>query len=89
MTQIYHAPTPETCRKSCCRAQLSAGPCSTITVPFVPKVQGGPIHLVIDSTGLKMLGDGEWHSLKHKTANKRRSWRKLHLGVDADGFIVA
>ena len=49
----------------------------------------GPIHLVIDSTGLKIVGDGEWHVIKHKPANKRRCWRKLHLGVDAGGFIVA
>ena len=48
-----------------------------------------PIHLVIDSTGLKMVGDGEWHAHRYKTSNKRRSWRKLHLGVDSDGFIVA
>lgn len=62
---------------------------STITVPVVPQVEGGPNHLVIDSTGLKMLGDGEWHNLEHKTSNRTRSWRKLHLAVDGDGFIVA
>jgi hypothetical protein len=44
---------------------------------------------VIDSTGLKILGDGEWHAHKHRTANKRRRWRKLHLGADAQGFVVA
>ena len=43
----------------------------------------------IDSTGLKIMGYGEWHAHKHKTSNKRRAWRKLHLGVDGDGFIVA
>ena len=63
----------------------------SVTVLVPPRVYGlsGPIHLVIDSTGLKMLGDGEWLVHKHKTSNKRRSWRKLHLGVDASGFIVA
>ena len=50
---------------------------------------GGPLHLVIDSTGLKILGDGEWQSHKHKTSHKRRSWRKLHLGIDGDGYIIA
>ena len=40
-------------------------------------------------TGLKRVGDGEWQVLKHRPANKWRSWPKLHLGVDADGFIVA
>jgi hypothetical protein len=50
---------------------------------------GGPLHLVIDSTGLKMLGNWEWQSHKHKTSNKRRSWHKLHLGIDGDGYIIA
>jgi hypothetical protein len=48
----------------------------------------GPMHLVIDSTGLKLFGRGEWDEEKHGRA--RRSWRKLHLAVDADtGEIVA
>jgi len=59
-----------------------------LEVPEITKDHNGSIHLVIDSTGLKILGDGEWHALKHRTSNKRRSWRKLHLGVDGDGFIV-
>ena len=62
---------------------------STVVVPALAKMHDEPIHLVIDSTGLKIVGDGEWHAHKHKTSNKRRSWRKLHLGVDGDGFIVA
>jgi hypothetical protein len=57
-------------------------------VPALAKMHDEPIHLVIDSTGLKMVGDGEWHAHRHKTSNKRRSWRKLHIGVDCDGFIV-
>jgi hypothetical protein len=36
-----------------------------------------------------MLGDGEWLAHKHKTSNKRRSWRKLHLAIDGAGLIVA
>ena len=58
-------------------------------MPALAKRHDEPIQLVIDSTGLKIVGDGEWHAHKHKTSNKRRSWRKLHLGVDGDGFIVA
>jgi hypothetical protein len=50
---------------------------------------GGPLHLVIDSTGLKILGDGEWQAHKHKTSNQRRNWRKLHLGIDENGYIIA
>ena len=39
------------------------------------------IHLVADSTGLKVFGEGEWKVRKHGYS-KRRTWRKLHLGVD-------
>ena len=60
----------------------------TVEVPELVRQHDGPIHLVVDSTGLKIVGDGEWHAHKHNTSNKRRSWRKLHLGVDGEGFIV-
>jgi hypothetical protein len=47
----------------------------------------GPIVLVIDSTGLKVFGEGEWKVRKHGYS-KRRTWRKLHLAVDPDqGFV--
>ena len=47
------------------------------------------MHLMVDSTGLKLSGAGEWLVEKHGTS-RRRSWRKLHVGVDADtGRIVA
>lgn len=61
----------------------------TVDVPGPSKAQDGPVHLVIDSTGLKMMGEGEWHAHKHRTSNKRRRWRKLHLALDGDGYIVA
>jgi IS5 family transposase len=45
--------------------------------------------LLVDSTGLKLGGAGEWLIERHGTS-RRRSWRKLHIGVDADsGEIVA
>ena len=51
--------------------------------------EGEPLHLLVDSTGLKPCGKGEWLLEKHGTAT-RRSWRMLHLGVDANtGRIVA
>src|SRR4051794_1708169 len=51
--------------------------------------EAAPLHLLVDSTGLKLCGPGEWLVEKHGTRT-RRSWRKLHLGVDADtGQIVA
>ena len=61
----------------------------SVEVPRLAKTHHDPSHLVVDSTGLKILGDGEWHAHKHKTANRRRPWRKLHIGVDGNGFIVA
>src|SRR5215218_3402174 len=57
----------------------------------LPRLRSGsePVHLLVDSTGLKLCGQGEWLAEKHG-AKKRRSWRKPHLGVDADtGRIVA
>jgi len=49
-----------------------------------------PVHIVVASTGLKIFGEGEWLQNKHKTKAKRKSWRKLHLGLDlTTGKIVS
>ena len=57
----------------------------SITPGPLPK---GPLHVLIDSTGLKVFGAGQWQVEKH--GYTRRKWRKLHLGVDAgSGQIVA
>jgi hypothetical protein len=47
-----------------------------------------PIHLIIDSTGLSIVGEGEWAAAKYGGRGKR-AWKKLHLGVDRSGVIVA
>jgi hypothetical protein len=59
----------------------------------VPRPRSSPdteaMHLIVKSTGLKFRGPGEWLVEKHG-AKTRRSWRKLHVGLDADtGRIVA
>ena len=46
------------------------------------------LHLFIDSTGLSMVGEGEWAAAKHGRRG-RRGWKTLHLGVDQAGVIVA
>lgn len=49
--------------------------------------RSGPIHLVVDSTGLKIYGEGEWKVRQHG-AGKRRTWRKVHLAVDGNAKDV-
>ena len=53
-----------------------------------PRPGSGPVHLLVDSTGLKLYGSGEWLLEKHGTKT-RRSWRKLHIAVDADTGQIA
>ncbi|UVF22235.1 IS5 family transposase (plasmid) [Microvirga terrae] len=54
-----------------------------------PIPRTGPVHLLVDRTGLQLCGAGEWLVEKHGT-RRRRSWRKLHIGVDAKtGQILA
>ena len=62
----------------------------TLAVPRPQRRSDGePLHLLVDSTGLKLCGAGEWLVEKHG-AKARRSWRKLHVGLDAGtGQIVA
>ncbi|WP_074882199.1 IS5 family transposase [Pseudovibrio axinellae] len=52
--------------------------------PAKSKGQRAPAALVIDSTGLKVFGAGEWQETKYGVKRKRRKWRKLHLGLDLD-----
>jgi hypothetical protein len=61
----------------------------TLTVAPQARSPGGPVHLLVDSTGVKLSGPGEWLVEKHGS-QRRRAWRKLHLAVDAKtGTIVA
>lgn len=61
----------------------------TLEVPPHRRLGAGPLHLLVDSTGLKLGGAGEWLVEKHGTS-RRRSWRKLHIGIDGEsGEIVA
>jgi hypothetical protein len=58
-----------------------------VELSVVPKAAS--VHVVVDSTGVKVYGEGEWKTRQHGVS-KRRTWRKLHLGVDEQtGEILA
>jgi hypothetical protein len=66
-----------------CRRQKTV----SIQIPF--RRSGGDLNLLVDSTGVKMRGDGEWQVRRHG-ASRRRQWRKVHLAMDtATGDIRA
>ena len=51
------------------------------------KGKGESVHLLIDSTGLKVYGEGEWKRKVHGSS-KRRTWKKLHLCIDDSSFYI-
>lgn len=53
----------------------------TLQVDIPYRGSDGPLHLLIDSTGIKVEGEGEWNARKHG-GTKRRVWRKIHIGID-------
>ena len=61
-----------------------------LMLPQKPRIdRTEPNHLTVDSPGLKIFGEGEWQQNKHETKAKRKSWRKLHLGLAlASGEII-
>ncbi|HIB1392460.1 TPA: IS5 family transposase, partial [Salmonella enterica subsp. enterica serovar Muenchen] len=54
----------------------------TVNISIKTPTRGEIEHLVIDSTGLKVFGEGEW-KVRQYGADKRRVWRKLHLAADS------
>jgi hypothetical protein len=61
----------------------------TLAVQISSRRASGPLNLLVDSTGIKFLGDGEWLARKHGT-HRRRQYRKVHLAMDtATGDIRA
>jgi hypothetical protein len=58
-----------------------------LTLLTKPVPRGEPLHLLIDSTGLKIYDEGEWLEEKHGTRS-RRHWRKLHLAINATGHDI-
>ena len=56
-----------------------------VAIPYRGK--NDVLHLWIDCTGVKILGEGEWKTKKHG-ADYRRDWRKVHLGIDAQTLEI-
>jgi Transposase DDE domain len=54
----------------------------------IDRAPQGSVCVIVDSTGLKVCGQGEWHAQKHGEKRHKR-WKKLHIGVDDQGRIVA
>jgi hypothetical protein len=54
----------------------------------IERAPQGPLSLIVDSSGLQVCGQGEWQAQKHGEKPHKR-WKKLHIGVDTQGHIVA
>jgi len=59
----------------------------TLNVSLPYRGGGGPLNMLIDSTGIKAEGEGEWNARKHG-GTKRRIWRKIHIGIDEETLEV-
>jgi hypothetical protein len=59
----------------------------TLNVSLPYRGGSGPLNLLIDSTGIKSEGEGEWNARKHD-GPKRRIWRKIHIGIDEETLEV-
>ena len=59
----------------------------TLSVSLPYRGSKGPLSLLIDSTGIKAEGEGEWNARKHG-GPKRRVWRKIHIGIDEETLEV-
>ena len=59
----------------------------TLLVMLGGRPSSGGLHLLVDSTGIKMMGKGEWKARKHG-ASYRRQWRKVHIGIDAETLDI-
>ena len=57
----------------------------TVTIPCRPSTSA--LHLLVDSTGIKAMGEGEWSCRKHG-ASRTRQWCKVHLGIEAETLEV-
>lgn len=60
-----------------------------LSIDFITSIPKGKINLILDSTGIKVVGEKEWINYKYNIVKQRRIWRKLHIEVTDGGNIVA
>lgn len=83
LIQLLSVELPVPCYTTLCRRRQA------VEVSLPRRAASGSRHLVVDSTGVKIYGEGEW-KVRRYGWSKRRTWRKLHLGVDeTTGEVVA
>ena len=81
-------------------SQMSQGVCSPdhttlsrrsrgLNVAFPKLDVGESVHVILDATGLKVFGRGEWSTSKHGVGPRGPGWRKFHMAVDDQGGILA
>ena len=98
LKQVYHLPLRAACGFICSLFKLMniavEIPCYSqvcrrqagIKLPPLPRL-AQPIHMVLDSSGLKIFGEGEWKVRQHGWS-KHRMWRKLHIGMDEQSQLI-
>lgn len=81
--ELMRCALPVPCYTTLCRRRRS------LQVSLPRRAKAEPLHVVVDSTGVKIYGEGEW-KVRRYGYSKRRTWRKLHVGVDDEtGELVA
>jgi transposase len=101
LKNVYHLPQRATYGLVCSLMQLMrldlpvphptilSRRASSLDVALPRQNKYEPLHVLVDATGLKVFGEGEWKVRTHGVG-KRRTWRKLHLAIDADsGEVLA
>jgi Transposase DDE domain len=101
LKNVYHLPQRPTYGLVCSLVQLMdldlpvphptilSRRASRLVVALPRLKKNEPLHVLVDATGLKVFGEGEWKVRTHGVS-KRRTWRKLHIAMDADtGEILA
>jgi hypothetical protein len=74
-------PVPEFSRLS----RRATEPLARLSLPSLKQ----PSHVIIDSSGLKVFGEREWLETKYGKQYQRKIWRKLHIGINDQGEIIA